>query len=49
MAPIKMFLLADHVLIDGVGRGEAEDERSNRNHDNTEDHQSVPAVREERE
>lgn len=45
-APIKMFLLADDVLIDGVGRGEAKDESANCYHDNTKDHQSMPAVTE---
>ena len=39
-----MFLLADDVLIDGVGCGEAKDESSNRNHDNTVDYQAMPAV-----
>ena len=41
-----MFLLADDILIDGIGRGEAKDESSYCNHDNTEDHQCMPAVKE---
>lgn len=41
-----MLPLADNVLIDGVGCGEAEDESSDCNHDNTKDYQSMPAVKE---
>lgn len=41
-----MSLLADDILIDGVGRGEPEDESSKCNHDNTEDHHPMPAVTE---
>lgn len=41
-----MFLLAVDVLIDGVGCGDAKDESSQCNHDNTKDHQSMPAVKE---
>lgn len=46
-APRNMFLLADNILIDGVGRGEAKDESPNCNHDNTKDHQSMPAEKED--
>lgn len=41
-----MFLLADDVLIDGVGSGEAKDESPDCNHDDTEDHQSMPTGKE---
>lgn len=43
----KGLLLADHVLVNGVGRREAEDESAHGNHDDGQDHQRVPAEQEE--
>lgn len=40
----KTFLLADDILIYGVGRREAKDKSSDCNHDDTEDHEPMPAA-----
>lgn len=41
---VKLFLLADDILIYGVGRREAKDKSSDRNHDDAKDHEPMPAV-----